>query len=89
MQKDADSVNMAPPQYPLVDSIALEIRTHLEDAKDEMTVLQRQYEQQLIKRSVKLGLSNNKNSSVFVSGKSMGAMNTQQDIADADLVRQL
>ena len=45
VQGDAESVNIAQPQYPLVDSIALEIRTHLEDAKDEMTVLQRQYEQ--------------------------------------------
>ena len=40
-----------------MDSIMLEIRTHLEEAKQEITILQRQYEQRLLRQSVKLGLA--------------------------------
>ena len=42
---------------PLMENIQLEIRSHMEDAKHEITILQRQYEQRMLKKSVKLGLT--------------------------------
>ena len=54
-----------------MDSIALEIRAHLEEAKGEITVLQRQYEQRLLKKSVKLGLTNNSGHSLVERRKNL------------------
>ena len=49
-----------------MENIQLEIRSHMEDAKHEITILQRQYEQRMLKKSVKLGLTgSNKGSSIF------------------------
>ena len=41
---------------PNQESISLEIRSQLEFAKEEMNVLQNQVEQDLLKKSAKLGL---------------------------------
>ena len=40
-----------------MDTILLEIRAHLEEAKDEITILQHQFEQRLLKQSAKLDLN--------------------------------
>ena len=48
-----------------MDNILLEIRTHLEGAKEEINILQHQFEQRLYKQSIKLGLNKRDQNSPF------------------------